>query len=115
MPTLSMSLNCPPTGYTITWAAYAFGAVDAYVSINKNYGNVVYVSGDTNGSFSANSGDFIEIYSSSTTFTGLTAFSNIYVDSTLVDNDSGSPTSTSSYSFTVSGDHYISANAFDEL
>jgi hypothetical protein len=115
MPTLSMSLNCPPSGYTISWACSVFGANNAYFTIYKNSNPIVYTAGNNSGSFTANINDYIQVYSSSTTYTGLTAFANIYVDSTLQSDTSGSPTATASYGFYVSGDHYISGNAFDSV
>lgn len=112
---LSMSLNCPPSGYTISWASDINNAFGGYVSIFKNSSNVVYVGSTTSGSFTANAGDSIQVYVHGDTYTGLTVFSFIYVDTLQEASNSGSPSVTSSYSFTVSGAHYISGVTYDAV
>lgn len=113
MAGLTMSLSCPPSGYTISWASDINTVYSSYFSINKNSTNVVYVGGTTTGSFTANAGDTITIYLGGNTYTGVGVYAFIYVDTLQQASNSGSGSVYSSYSFTVSGDHYISGVIYD--
>lgn len=115
MPSLSISLNCAPTGYTISWASDIAVNQGGYLSIDKNSVNQVYVTNTTTGSFTANSGDSISITVSGTTYSNFAVYGFIYVDSTLEQSASSTFSVTVSHSFTVSGDHYISGVVYDQF
>lgn len=115
MPSLSLSLNCPPTAYTISWSSDIAVGQGGYLNIDKNSVNQVYVTNTTTGSFTANSGDTISISVSGTTYSNFAVYGLIYVDSTLEASGSATFSVTVTHSFTVSGDHYISGVVYDEF
>lgn len=112
MATLSMSLDCPSTAYTISWSSSIATYGGGYFSINKNSTNVVYT-GSSSGSFSANNGDTIDVYLNGVGFSTFQVDAWIYVDSTLQQSGSGPGSVTISHSFTVSGNHSIEGVASD--
>lgn len=115
MSNLTMSLSCPASGYTISWASDINTGYGGYVSIYKNSSNVVYVTGSTAGSFTANIGDSIEVYVSGSTYSGLNVWALIYKDSVQVATDNQTANVFIYYGFTVQGDHYIDGVTYDQL
>lgn len=115
MPSLSISLNCPPTSYTISWASDIAVGQGGYLSIDKNSVNQVYATTSTTGSFTANSGDTISITVSGTTYSNFAVYGLIYVDSYLEQSGSATQSVIVSHSFNVTGNHYISGVVYDQF
>ena len=112
---VSMSIDCAVSGFTIDWASDIATYGGGYMTISKNSTTVVNVTTTTSGSFSAANGDSLVVTMNGVTFSNYQVDALIYVDSTLQSSNAATNSVTITYSFTVSGDHYISGVAYDNF